>query len=363
MPKINPDKGYTQMPLRHPVTDMAKIPADWLTRLGKLVVDDLLHLDDQQILYPYDEDSVIGKLTKKTEFLHHLDRHAGDDSTYSLKQQLHESLKVIYATLIDPATPKDQQQALAIKLVEGAENCTPGFHDRTNECVISLSIPESLDDLLSIYRQAIVSRTANQMTDEIHAYNRFFVIAQGMGYGVRPLNPNDEYQGNIQDTVIKEKITEAFTRHYTLFNMLNSLQEQLTGYVRQKGYHGRCEEGYHSAFHSKFDKILRSIIKINFMELFGCDPDEDDPEIVDINWLVVKKTLLATIRENLYFTLTPAEEALLNALTTDATAFTTFTADSWSLISSTDELEHCLSFFTEWPAEKKSELTVMLSKR
>lgn len=342
MPQLNPNKGLVQLPLRHNVTIASTLPADWLTQLGKLIADDILKLSAGQ----------------KADFLHHLKRHAGDDSTYSLKAPLHESLKVLYTVLSDATTALDQKQAIALKLVEGAPNCSPGFHDRTNECVISLSIPQSLDELLSIYRQGIVSRAANATTDEIHAYNRFFVMAQGMGYGVRPLNPNDIYQGNIADNTIKEKIEQAFAVYYTFFPILNSLHEQINGLVRLRGYNGRRDAGYQYEDYHKFDDtFLKPFISMTADKLFVTELDENFvPVILDINWLEVKKVILDIMIKEKYFLLSAEEITLLDTLTSDNQSLMALTPASMSLIQTTDDLVCCLTFFSELSLEKKAEL-------
>src|SRR3990167_4138453 len=245
MPKVDRDKGFVQLPVKQRKLDPSiPIPSNWLTKLGSLMADDILHLDNTRKLYPNDDDSDKRELTKKTEFFYHLNRHAGPASTYSLKEELHESLQTLYVVFADPKTPSDQKYSLALKIVEGAPNCTPGFHDRCNECIQSLTQPENLEEMLGVIRQSIVSAAANQTTDDVHPYNRFFVVARNLGYGVRPLNLEDIYHGHISDQKIKEKIDEAFASHYTVFNILNSLVEQLQNIVRLRGYKGRRDVGY-----------------------------------------------------------------------------------------------------------------------
>ena len=87
MPTINPDKGFVQLPAKqYQVDTKLPIPTDWLTKLGSLIADDILHLEDTQKLYPHDEDPVKKEFTQKTEFFYHLNRHAGPASTYMIKE-------------------------------------------------------------------------------------------------------------------------------------------------------------------------------------------------------------------------------------------------------------------------------------
>jgi len=231
--------------------------------------------------------------TQKTEFIYHLNRHAGPASTYSLKSKLHESLQTLYSVLANSKILPDPKHALAVKIVEGAANCTPGFHDRCNECIQSLTQPENLDEMLGVIRQSIVSRVANQTTDEIHAYNRFFVIACIMGYGVHPLNREDAYRGEIDDQTIRKKIDEAFASQYTLFNTINSLVDQLQSLVRLRGYDGRHDTGYIYKDYAKFnsDYFKPFIGEILDDQLFVHEDDDSMvPIIFDIQPDIIKGT-------------------------------------------------------------------------
>ena len=371
MPKINPDKAFVQLPAKqYKLATNIPIPADWLTKLGILIADDILHLDDTQKLYPHDDDPVKREFTQKTEFFYHLNRHAGPDSTYSFKAPLHESLQTLYSVLADPKTPPDQKYSLAVKIVEGAPNCTPGFHDRCNECIQSLTQPENLDEMLSVIRQSIVSGAANQTTDEVHAYNLFFVVARNLGYGVRPLNLEDIHQGNISDETIQEKIEEAFASRYTIFNILNSLIEQLQSLVRLRGYKGARDAGYAYEDYVKFDDdYLKDFVTLNSRELFifveeaKGEVDEDGdvlmvPRVLDINWVNVKKALLKKLIDEQYFAFTEQENSLLTAMIEDGASLSVIPPESMALVPTLDEFLRCLTFFSEYSSEKKAALVL-----
>src|SRR3990167_4891927 len=362
MPTINPDKGFVQLPAKqYQVDTKLPIPTDWLTKLGSLIADDILHLEDTQKLYPNDEDPVKREFTQKTEFFYHLNRHAGPASTYSFKAPLHESLQTLYSVLADPKTPPDQKYSLAVKIVEGAPNCTPGFHDRCNECIQSLTQPENLDEVLGVIRQSMVSTAANQTTDETHAYNRFFVVARNLGYGVRPLNPADIHQGAISDETIRKKIEEAFASQYTIFNTLNSLIEQLQSIVRLRGYNGRVDVGYAYEDFCKFNSdyfkpFIGDILDYQLFEYRYREEDDLVPIIVDINWYGVKKALINQLRNEHYFIFSPAEEALLAAMIEDDASLSVITPESLVLVPTLNEFLRCLTFFTEYSSEKKAAL-------
>ena len=138
----------------------ALIPNDWRDQLREITAG-----------------SLIGE--EREFYLDMFNIRSGKGSTYSLKKQLEESLKLIYLALINPTYPDDQKNTIVFKFHEGVPNCTPGFHDRMNELVIGLSPATDLDALLSKQRQEIVNRAATQTTGEVHAFNRFFVVGKG----------------------------------------------------------------------------------------------------------------------------------------------------------------------------------------
>jgi hypothetical protein len=343
MHHINPEKSLNQVELRTQVAKDFVVPKDWFNRLCAVMADDILKLAGQA----------------KADFFHHLKRHAGPQSGYTLKPLLHESLRVIYETLVHPAVSSDQKSALALKILEGAPNCTAGFHDRCNELIISLSVPKNLDDLLSVQRQAIVSRAANQTTNEVHAYNRFFVLAQGMGFGVRPMNPNDHYQGLVSDQAIIAKLKESFAEQYTMFTILGGLSEQIALLLRDKGYTGRRAGGYVYEDYQKFNSLfLKEFVGIKSdYDLFIYDEEGEDliPNVLDINWLNIKTALLKKMREEKYFIFTPQEEALLQWMEGGDLPLE-LTPEALSLFATPDELLQVLVFFKEMPTAKKVEL-------
>jgi len=338
MPQINHNKGYEQIPLRVKLSEDIEIPDNWLNKLANFIKQ-YLDLEAEQ-------KQEISKL------MDNLNRHAGPDSAYQLKDQLHESLKIIYQTFVDPASSSDQKITLALKLQEGLPNCTEGFHGRVNELVISLFEPENLNELLVSMRQGIVSKAAAAMTDEVHAYNRFFVIALVMGYGVRPLNPFDKYIGNIPVETIQDILIEIFTKEYTFFSVLNFLREQLTEIFRKKGYIGRLTDGYGFADYQKFGDTLTKFFAV------ANDPEQlfifdDDYKIIDININWCDALIKIFIQEK-YFILSPAEEKQIDSLLNLNNKF--ISRDSLSLFQGPEDFIHALNFFKEWPADKKANL-------
>ena len=216
--KLDPNLVYKLPPVRElPTLDAQAIPEDWLVALTNLTKESL--------------EPQLG-----VHFAERIDAHVGDAATYTMKQQVLDALQVIYSVMVDPSTTRDSRAAIAFKLVERAEFCSPGFHDGVNAILEGFVRPQSMDELLYRVRRDLVSKTANQLTDEVHANNRVFTVAQIAGLGVRSLNPDDVHVGSVSDEVIREKLKDAFNKEYTLFNVMSHLAEEVNSELITLGY-------------------------------------------------------------------------------------------------------------------------------
>ena len=241
MPTLNPTLAYLQPPERKAVVaDNVALPEDWLTQMIQVTLE---HLES----------------VPSFDFSAHINAHVGSESTYIMKEQIIEGLQTIYLFMVDAQTNTDNKYSMALKLVERAENCTAGFHDGVNSIIEVLERPESIDALLHRIRHAIVSKTANQTTDEVHSNNRFFTVAQIAGYGVLALNPNDVYTGSISDEVIRQKLAAAFARDYQWYSLLIGIEDQIRSELLTLEYTGSREEGYDADIMDKFLAFLTAL--------------------------------------------------------------------------------------------------------
>ncbi len=168
------------------------------------------------------------------DLLARMEEHVGNDATYPLKLDMIEHLKMIYSVMSDVETPKEAKEAIALKLIERVEHCMAGFHDGVNMIVRGFERPDSLVSILHRIRESIVAKVANQSTDEVHTYNRFFTLASH--YGVRALNAEDSYVGEIDNTTIYSKLALAFKQDYQLFGILNKIEEEISSELLSLGY-------------------------------------------------------------------------------------------------------------------------------
>lgn len=113
------------------------------------------------------------------------------------------------------------------------------------------------------FRQDIVSRMANRLTDEVHANNRCFTVATASGYGIRPLNSHDIYGGELSDNFIIEELQRTFQTEMTLYKVLNGLTELLRGQLSFAGYDGRKDKGYDSETIDKISQEMSTIFSQN----------------------------------------------------------------------------------------------------
>ena len=339
MLRINPDKALALPPVKYQIANIDQpLPANWLHLLGQELIK---HLNLQAE-------------TAKSAIHQKLNEKAGEASTYTYKADLQKVLASLYLTLINTKTLPSQQASIAIKLVEGLPHCTPGFHNRCLMCT-NTAQPANVDDLLSLVRQDLVARTASENTNEVHAYNRFFTVANTAGFGIRAVNKDDIYRGGISDTVILDKLKAAFGTRYAPIPILNALLDQLRGLMSDRGYVGRVETGYNEIYHQFGTAFLQPFVgEISPIILWEMVEEEDKDEniitkVPDINWLVVKRALLQTIEQQAIFVMSDEEKTTYQSLLSNEIPKTLTTP----LTRTTTDLIQLIAFLQEWPVAQK----------
>jgi len=237
--------------------------------------------------------------------------HVGQASSYNLKPQLMSSLKFLYAILsgsLDEVNPSfilenDRKSALITKINEGIGQCTPGFHARIDSLLDGNS-QKTIEELLSQIRKNIVERTANQHTDEVHANNRFFIIAESMGMGIEPKLRGDPYRGAIDDTQIRQYLLEAFNKDYQPFTVLLGLKDMLA--VSFDGYTGKSTDpsGYTQGMYAPGLDCLQSIFNETVPD-YDYLITNDHGIIIDINWNLILNKLWGKLNERGFFKAPP----------------------------------------------------------
>lgn len=257
-----------------------------------------------------------------------LNRHIGEGSNYQHRAELTRQLQIIYAIVTDSFVDKDnppiklrsddEKATIACRLTEDMDACTNGFHNRAIQIVQSLSLSHDIDDLLAQIRREMVEQQANSMTQEIHTYNRFFVIANAMGLGVKSINDRDGFDGELTDQQIRRSLRKRFEKDFRPFFILLSSYKLLQSKLYNMGYQGSKPEGYDYGLAMDFGKFLQSILydkhqqcsETSFLQL-----DYVQGIITDIDWLTVSRQLWLVLNRQQYVDLTQAQyQAFSNCL-------------------------------------------------
>lgn len=262
--------------------------------------------------------------TDETQLIERFNYHAGPSSNYSAEKNLTEGLQFIYNRLAadgSQALSDSEKNAIAIKLKEGAIACTAGFHNRVNDIVSGFQIPKTLDALLYQIRKSIIDATARKKTDEVHAHNRFSIVASSAGYGVKPLNWDDKYTGELSDSSIMDELSKAFNETYQPLPILQKLSEIIKGVLHsQFNYNGVKEEGYKGV--DTFSAWL------DYLKPLLNDPEWDPEdylvlnnlyEVTDLNWKQINKSLFKALITQNYICCTQDEQAAINQILAEET--------------------------------------------
>lgn len=349
MPILNKDKCFAQQPITLSIEKEHTVAqADWLTALYTLAAKQL-GLDDQH----HDE----AGHTAIDYFIQDAKKHTGNASTYTHKVKLLDSLQLLYTAFTSAQVTNNQRTMMALKIQEGTQNCTPGFHTRVQLVLELLNLPKDFDGLLAKTRSSIVEQIVSialkDDTQSVHGGNRFYVTARNMGFGVRPIYEEDTYinVGGVEHKKMEADLAKGFDAHYGLFGILTALRDQIESIIREKGYIGRKETSYTNDDIERYNELIKPFIVMTEDALWESVIDEDAyvKTVFGIHWQNVKKALFEKLIGEKYIQLTPEEIDLFNALPAIAN-----NKILTSLIPNAYEFAQCLVFFNEWTAEQKA---------
>lgn len=221
--------------------------------------------------------------------------HVGDSSTYSLKNQLIESIQYIYV-ILNKQIPsiKINSSAVILKLIEEVDKCTPGFHNRVAFIIRSFSMPKTLVEFLESIRFSLVVSTAASVTDENHSANRFLTRAHQLGLRVSPLNQQDAYSGYLSDNFIQTLLKDAFSRHFTPASIMEGLFSEIHSIlVTQWNYRGKLPAGesYKVEEYQPIVDFLQSFINKN-LGLTDYFITDENYLLIELNWSVIRDELV-----------------------------------------------------------------------
>lgn len=309
-PAFNKDLVLAYQP--PPVIDSSNLPT-----LSKHWLDDL-----QKIICAADSRLLPNCLTK----------HLGSASDYQAKSLLREQLQLIYHRLqghldfkLGELSP-DNHQALICKLTEEINSCSGGFHNRVNIIVDSFQQPRNLDELLYMVRKRLVENVATYLSNEVHAWNRFSVVAAADGLGIKANLSDDIHSGNLAHSRIRQALQKMFASYFTPFFLPTLLITAFKELIPDLEVEKQSENGlsFETQEHIKslIKQFLPEFINENsksfkdpnhWKNYFEVETYEENPFIfkfVDINCEKLYQAFYYTLLNNNYFT-TPKINTLL----------------------------------------------------
>ena len=174
------------------------------------------------------------KASDPAEFKGFMNKQVGPFANYPHKQDVMQGLKIIYDKFFDEQTEDSQKTMIAGRLLERAGACEEGFHNGVNMLIMGFNLAKNIGELVQQIKQSLVAETASELTDEVHSYNRCFIVASEL-YGVQPINQDDKYRGNIEDSTFEGKLSEKFAKLMQPLAMLGALEEAISDQLTSFG--------------------------------------------------------------------------------------------------------------------------------
>lgn len=360
MPILNPNKCYAQQPKLLPLTVTApeSLPTKWLTDFHELLAKQLKLDDDKTSHEVYNHQTTqVDLLTQKEIFFIELNRHAGENSGYSQKSQLLESLSTLYAIFTHPKTSNEQKSFIASRIAEDVSQCSPGFTNRVNYAITFFNMPQNLAELIAQARFKLADRIAGILASRspqgVHVHNRVIQLAHRAEFGVWPINTDDRYRSTgsseLTDADIIKQLKAGFENHFQLFALLNALCDQIETLIAVHGYQGKHQLGqaYEKDAFEKFCECCNRFIPSVMGDLL--EIEENSGKVTDLNWRTIKRALLQQLIEEDYITLSQEETSSI---------FNENETTPMTLIVHGYELSACLQFYSEWRWEQKVALVL-----
>jgi hypothetical protein len=276
---LNPEGCYELPPVSLEIDISQALPENWLEVLCVFIER---HLPEQHEMLEKHEgqpESTVLKVRLN-------EQHIG--GTYTSMGPFIESLHFIFRCINeDGFFSRDDSISISLKLAEGIAACTAGFHDRALEVILGIKYKqESIKQYLYQYRQDLVQKTRAAKTNEVHANNRFFLVANYSGYGVFSISTFDVHTGFFSDAHIEGWLADTFRDDYTPIKMLKEVLERLETKLSHEGVYRGClpeGESYVDADLREWDKLFSAMLEREVAP--GTFSQLDDWSIpTDINW-------------------------------------------------------------------------------
>lgn len=224
--------------------------------------------------------------------------HIGDESTFACRSDLRCYIGALYLIITDENTADGEKELIRTKVIEGSDPCTTGLMERVTSYFEGKLNPQSLLQLLAVYRKEIMHRAAvKRGVSDIHVFTRFRMRANAVGLNIPFEGMSHTFLGGMGNAEIESLIKQQFVLHFRLDRLLPKLFKPS---LARFGYCGEKTEeyGYANPKYVEIPLKIAAFLKRAFgseeavseeeiRRYFGCQYDEDDGDIeaiVDINW-------------------------------------------------------------------------------
>jgi hypothetical protein len=238
---------------------------------GELVAIPQISLPDNWLYALADNLLATGLADTGPNLKQELDRHAGELSSFTFKNELRLELEKIVQRFMaqgEQELNKNKKTEIALQIQEGINQCTPGFYNRIILINQSFSIPNTLKALLTKIRHNIVNKAAitaiakrpSDSGNHVHLYNHFFLV--GFKYfGVQMVQEFDPHSGNMSEQDIYHILLDAFKAEFdSPLHIIINLRDLIKSILEEQYYYtGRKTEGCITADANHWASYLEKI--------------------------------------------------------------------------------------------------------
>lgn len=272
---------------------------------------------------------------KKEQLIIDYENNAGPTSGYASLVELRQDLKYLYLRLTSSTRPISSKQLDDILdlLTTDTNACKDGFHIRVSSARQLINPNNSIDALLSTWRQNLVDQVIDRFILErrshlsrpiqIHIKNQAYEVARRNGFGVPALNPSDPHAKDYKLTLLP-LISDLFEHEYTAHRMIEVLSASILEHLSTTqqigsrtffGYAGEYKEGIIGEEPVRWNDYLFTLLfpylpsQIELVLKMSTEDTNEfgDGNVIDINWPIVHNAMLTKLIREKYFTLDSTE--------------------------------------------------------
>ncbi len=216
---------------------------------------------------------------------------------YTLGDNLIEQMSLIAEAWVSSDKPLDEgtKKQIAVKIEERASQCTPGFHNGTNELVKLLTNTESLETYLQLMREDIVNQASMALGNtDTHKHERVFCTARINNLGVRA-NSKDVYVGNLTNKKVLAQLEKSFTEKYRPVLIIEQVMGKMRTVLREQyRYRGlnKSPDGYRYGDYNDWHAFFKHLFNFDGISVEDICVLSEEYAVKDINWGAIQRRLV-----------------------------------------------------------------------